>query len=256
VRVSPNSSGETLFSKHAACGRRARQAANQLHEILAATPDNLEAIDTIAATEMELGKPEDAARRLEDALRKFPAHLQTAFELARIKLAQKEFGAAEEILVKAMATAPQSADAALAVGDFYFARREPEKAEPAIRNIMLRWKRASLSLGFRCNAVSSSACASRGLLSLTHSETRRVRVSRSSGSSLTRFRLSDCRQLPGSSHGQAIDSAAGVSPRYVLLEIGPARIGTKDDSRRPGQRSQPVANGARLVERAPNTHSS
>ena len=40
------------------------QAATELQEILAASPNNMEAIDTLAITEVELGKPEDAALRL------------------------------------------------------------------------------------------------------------------------------------------------------------------------------------------------
>ena len=103
--------------------------------IIAASPGDLEASDALAIAELELGKLEDAARRLEESLQKFPAHLQSSVALARIKLGRKDFAAAGRGLAKAVASAPQSAQAALALGQLYVMRREPGKAEPQIRRV-------------------------------------------------------------------------------------------------------------------------
>jgi Tfp pilus assembly protein PilF len=109
------------------------KAAGSLESILAATPDNSEANDALALAEWKLGKADDAVNRLEDTLKKFPTRLQTSVELARLKLSQKDWAAAEQILQKAVASAPQSAAAELALGQLYMLSNQPAKAEAELR---------------------------------------------------------------------------------------------------------------------------
>jgi len=112
------------------------QAATRLQDIIAASPDNSEAIDSLAQAELFLGKPEEAAKLLDESLRTFPAHLESSVTLARLKLSRKDMAGAEEVLKKAAASAPQSAPAALALGQFYLQFKQPEKAEPEIRKAL------------------------------------------------------------------------------------------------------------------------
>jgi cytochrome c-type biogenesis protein CcmH/NrfG len=111
-------------------------AASRLHGILAASPDNSEAIDTLAMAELKLGKTEDATELLEKTLNKFPKHLESSVTLARVKLSQGDLTAAEEVLKKAVANAPQSPEAALALAQLYVLRKQPDQAEVEIRRAL------------------------------------------------------------------------------------------------------------------------
>src|SRR5215469_3112873 len=106
-----------------ASGRKdfVEQAAANLSEVIAAAPDNPEALDAMAQAEIELGKTGDAAKRLETTLEKFPARLSSAVALARLKVRDRDFPQAEAILKNAVANAPQSSAAALALGQLYAA---------------------------------------------------------------------------------------------------------------------------------------
>jgi cytochrome c-type biogenesis protein CcmH/NrfG len=84
-----------------------QDAANRLKDILAWSPNNPDALDTLAGAEFQLGKQEEATKQLEEALQKFPAHLQSSVSLARLKLSQNDPSAAEEVLKQATAQAPQ-----------------------------------------------------------------------------------------------------------------------------------------------------
>ena len=109
------------------------KAADRLRGILAVSPDNTEANDTLALAEWQLGQTDDAARRLEETLQKLPSHLEASVSLARLKLSQKDTNGAEDVLKKAVASAPQSSLAELALGQFYLLLQAPEKAEPEVR---------------------------------------------------------------------------------------------------------------------------
>jgi tetratricopeptide (TPR) repeat protein len=124
------------------------QAASRLETILSATPDNSEANDALALAEWKLGKTDDAIDRLEDTLKKFPTRLQTSVELARLKLTQKDWTAAEQILQKAVASAPQSSSAELALGQLYMLSNQPAKAEVELRKaVQLDAKNGSALMG-------------------------------------------------------------------------------------------------------------
>ena len=113
-----------------------QEAEKRLTQVLLASPDDPEAIDTLAIAEYQLGKPGDAIKRLQDVLEKFPAHLQSAVALARVKLARQDVDGAEDVLKKAVESAPKSADAAVALGQFYLARRKMELGEPQVRHAL------------------------------------------------------------------------------------------------------------------------
>ena len=112
-----------------------QQAASRLEAVLSTSPDNSEANDALALAEWKLGKTDEAVGRLEDTLQKFPSRLQTSVELARLKLGQKDLAGAEEVLKQAVAGAPQSSPAELALGSSICSptslrRRKPSCEKP------------------------------------------------------------------------------------------------------------------------------
>lgn len=125
-----------------------QQAAGRLEAVLAASPDNSEANDALALTEWKLGKTEEAVNRLQDTLRKFPARLQTSMQLARVKLLQKDLAGAEQVLKRAVATAPESSAAELALGQLYLVLNDLPRAEAELRrSIELDPKNGTALLG-------------------------------------------------------------------------------------------------------------
>jgi tetratricopeptide (TPR) repeat protein len=113
-----------------------QEASSRLEAVLANSPDNAEASDTLAVAEWKLGQPEDAARRIEETLRKFPDRLQSSVALARMKLTRKDLAGAEEVLKQAVASAPQSPQAALALGQLYWISQQPDKAEAQMNQVL------------------------------------------------------------------------------------------------------------------------
>jgi tetratricopeptide (TPR) repeat protein len=83
------------------------------------SPDNEDALSTLAVAELRLGKPEDAEEHLIEALKKFPEHFRSSVTLATIRLQRKDFAGAEGVLRKAAADAPKSAAPAVALGRLY-----------------------------------------------------------------------------------------------------------------------------------------
>ena len=106
-----------------------KEAVSRLQKAFGDSPDVPEAIDVLALAEWKLGKPEEATKRMEQALQKFPAHLQSSVNLARMKLSKRDWAGAEEVLQKAVASAPQSSAAALVLGELYGFLQQPQKAE-------------------------------------------------------------------------------------------------------------------------------
>lgn len=140
IRLNPKHAGAQLKLAEMMAASRNRdlmsQAATRLQDLVSTSPDNLEASDALALTQMQLGKPEEAAKLMETTLGKFPQHLQASVVLARLKLKQNDLSGAEDVLKKAVATAPQSVPAALALAQLYLALRQAEKAEPEIRRAL------------------------------------------------------------------------------------------------------------------------
>jgi tetratricopeptide (TPR) repeat protein len=110
-----------------------QESFSRLQSVFGDSPDNPEAIDTLALAEWKLGKPENATERLTEALKKFPTHLESSVVLARMKLSAKDWNGAEEVLKQAVADAPQSSPAETALGEFYLILRQPAKAEAELK---------------------------------------------------------------------------------------------------------------------------
>lgn len=87
--------------------------------VLSASPDNTDAVQMLAFTEFELGKPGEAERELRQALSRFPKSLTSSVSLANLLLARKDLAGAEAVLKTAASQAPDSAEAAVALAALY-----------------------------------------------------------------------------------------------------------------------------------------
>ena len=96
-------------------------------------PPSAEILDFLAASELKLGKPQDAQKHFEEAFAKFPKDLSSAVNLARMNLAHNDRAAAEDVLKKAAAQTPPSVNAFLALGQFYTATGKLPEAEAQFR---------------------------------------------------------------------------------------------------------------------------
>src|ERR1039458_9890038 len=65
--------------------RAVESAQKRLSEVLALAPDNVDILHVLALTKLRLGKPGEAAEELEQALAKFPTHLRSSVDLAKLK---------------------------------------------------------------------------------------------------------------------------------------------------------------------------
>ena len=113
--------------------RLLEDAEARLKEVLAGSPGDPDALQTLALTELKLGKPQDAVARLEETLAKFPRHLSSSVTLAWAKVEQKDFKGAEAVLKTACEKAPDSAYPLLALGRLYRAMGKDAEAEQQFR---------------------------------------------------------------------------------------------------------------------------
>ncbi len=113
-----------------------QEASKRLESVLANTPKNNEANDTLAMAEWELGNSDSAAARLEQSLANSPADLRASIALARLKLSAGDQAGAEAILRKAVEDSPKSAQAKLALARFYWMTNRREAAEHEVNDAL------------------------------------------------------------------------------------------------------------------------
>lgn len=125
-------------------------ARKRAQAVATAHPDDVDALNTLALTELRLGKPEEAAAHLERALAHLPGGIASSALLMRARLAEGDAQGAEEALQQCFRQSPQSAQLALAMGRFYLVTRRPREAEEQFRRaigIDPRYGAAWLDLG-------------------------------------------------------------------------------------------------------------
>jgi tetratricopeptide (TPR) repeat protein len=112
------------------------EAQNRIQQLIAATPQDKEAWNTLALADWQLGKKDEAETRFEDALRRFPANLRASVSLAQIKMARRDFEGAEQVLKRAAEEEPNAALPLIALGEFYNLRGHLVDAEQAFRRAL------------------------------------------------------------------------------------------------------------------------
>jgi Tfp pilus assembly protein PilF len=110
-----------------------REAESGLRALLESSSPTTEMLNTLALTELKLGKLDDAAQALQDALAKAPLSLSSSLLLASVKLQAKDAKGAEEVLLKARDVAPKSADTHLVLGSLYLSQKRMGEAEAELR---------------------------------------------------------------------------------------------------------------------------
>lgn len=113
-----------------------KEGEKRMQELLADSPDNPDALNTLALSELALGEFQDAERHFQESLRKLPGNLSSIVELAVTRLRRKDLQGAEEVLRKAQAAAPQSTDIAVALGQFYVLTSRWPDAETAFETAL------------------------------------------------------------------------------------------------------------------------
>lgn len=106
-----------------------KDAQQRLRLLLDEIPENAEAMQTLAITDLKLGKSEEAAELLTRALTIAPENVLIAITMAQTKLQQGDVKGAEEVLKNASSRSPGSADAAYVMGRFYASRKRMTEAE-------------------------------------------------------------------------------------------------------------------------------
>ena len=112
------------------------EAQKRVQEVLKAAPDNPDALDVLALTELQLGQPDQAEQHLRQALEKYPRHLKSTITLASMKMARKDINGAEAVLNEAARQDPRSAFAVVALGEFYLSTERPSEAEGQFRRAL------------------------------------------------------------------------------------------------------------------------
>ena len=110
-----------------------REAQKRAEAVAAASPHNVDALNTLALTELQLGKPEEATAHLEQALTLLPGSFASSALLMRARLAKGDVQGAAKALMECYRKSPQSAEVALVMGRFYLVTRRPHEAEEQFR---------------------------------------------------------------------------------------------------------------------------
>jgi tetratricopeptide (TPR) repeat protein len=112
------------------------EAQKRALDVLNVLPDDADALNVLASTELRLGKPEDAEQHLRQALLKSPKHLRSSIALAQARLAHRDVQGAEAVLQQAVAQNPKSADPVFYLGEFYLALSKTTEAEQQFRRAL------------------------------------------------------------------------------------------------------------------------
>jgi tetratricopeptide (TPR) repeat protein len=112
------------------------EAQKHAQAVLALLPDDSDALDVLASTDLRFGKPESAQSYLERALRKSPGHLASWVTLAQVKLARNDVPGAEKALLQACAQLPKSPAPRVYLGQFYLSRGRAPEAERQFRQAL------------------------------------------------------------------------------------------------------------------------
>jgi tetratricopeptide (TPR) repeat protein len=112
------------------------EAEQRLRDMVPAETKDSQALNTLAIAEFRLGKADEAARVLEQAVIKYPADIEPAMLLAQLKWGRNDSAGAEEVLKNAARKAQKSAEAALMLGRFYLRANRPDLGEPEIRRAL------------------------------------------------------------------------------------------------------------------------
>ena len=111
-----------------------KEAEGRLQALVEGGTDTLlEALNTLAFTEMKLGHADVAMQGFERVLAQSPGALSPSLLLAGAKILQKDTKGAEQVLQNACGNPPKSADGCKALAEFYIDQNRMSDAEVQLR---------------------------------------------------------------------------------------------------------------------------
>lgn len=114
----------------------AKEAESRLKGMLTDTDNAPDTLNTLAFTELRLGRPDQAAEYLAQAVAKFPRELAPSLLLAQVKLRSGDIKGAENTLQQLTHSVPQSLEARALLGAFYESQRRLPEAEQVLRQAL------------------------------------------------------------------------------------------------------------------------
>lgn len=96
-----------------------QEGEQRARDVLRSSPDDVDAVNALALSEVQLGKWQDAQAHLEQVLAKFPQSVSSAVALAKLDLVRRDLKGAEQVLKKAVQDAPRSPEASTGLGQLY-----------------------------------------------------------------------------------------------------------------------------------------
>jgi tetratricopeptide (TPR) repeat protein len=113
-----------------------KEALERAASVLAAAPNDAGALNSEAITEIRMGKLEEAARHLEMALANCPNCFADCQSLAVLKLAKGDPSGAETVLKQFAGRNPRSAEAFLALANFYMTSENRSLAQANVQKTL------------------------------------------------------------------------------------------------------------------------
>ena len=111
-------------------------AEKRAQAVAAQFPNNVDALNTLALTELRLGKPQEAVGHLEQALQRLPGSLESSALLMRARLSRGDVKGAEAAVQGCFRKSPESAEVALVMGRFYLVTHRSQQAEDQFRRAL------------------------------------------------------------------------------------------------------------------------
>ena len=105
------------------------ESETRIKDVLALAPNDSDALNARALTEVSRGKRDEARRSFEQAIEQAPQNLQAARNLALVKRADNDLAGAEQVLKSAIASNPKLPAPLVMLGDFYWETQRVGAAE-------------------------------------------------------------------------------------------------------------------------------
>ena len=140
TELNPKHAGAQLKLAELLAPNRAKEAVQEAQRrtkvVLTLLPEDTDALNVLAFTELRLGQPDSAEEHLKQALRKSPDNLRSSVALAGTRLSRGDVAGAEEALKQAIGQAPKSPEPRAYLGGFYLALGRPAEAEQEYRHAL------------------------------------------------------------------------------------------------------------------------
>jgi tetratricopeptide (TPR) repeat protein len=113
-----------------------KEAEKRMRDLVQSSPDDLDAVNTLALAELQLGDLPNAEAHLKGVLQRSPDNVSSAVGLAITYLEQHDIFKAEQVLKNAQVAAPHSANASTALAQLYALTGRWTEAEAALENAL------------------------------------------------------------------------------------------------------------------------